>query len=138
MHDHLKDTGTDSIAYLPDPHNPMDMLLVMDHYSCFTLEYAIATWKSYKSLLDPYDQSNNQAAIKFLCASVAPELDSLLYKQMDNQDLFVVAWMCLVKLVMMSSVEKYERLKMRIKARLPSHYKGQNIIQLSQAFQEDA
>ena len=41
VHDHLKDTSMDSISYLPDPHNPMDMLSVVDHYSCFTLEYVI-------------------------------------------------------------------------------------------------
>ena len=67
VHDHLVDTGMEPISYLPDPHDPsMDMLLVVHHYSHFNLEYAIVTWKSYKGLLDPYDQSNNQAAIKFL------------------------------------------------------------------------
>ena len=137
VHDHLMDTGMEPISYLPDPHDPMDMLLVVHHYSRFNLEYAIATWKSYKGLLNPYDQSNNQAAIKFLHASVDPELDHLLYERMDDHNSFIVVWMHLVKLVMTSSVEKYIRLKTRIKTRLPSHYKGRDIIQLSQAFQED-
>ena len=42
VHDHLKDTGMDSISYLPDPHDHMDMLLVVNNYSHFTLEYVIA------------------------------------------------------------------------------------------------
>jgi hypothetical protein len=138
VNDHLEDTGMDSISYLPDPHDRMNMISVVTNYSRFTLEYVISTWKGFKGLLDPYDQANNQAAIKFLRASVDAELDRLLHERMDVQDSFVVVWMRLVKLVVTSSVEKYDRIKERIKARLPSHYKGQDIIQLSQAFQEDA
>ena len=125
VHDHLEDTGMDSISYLPDPHNRMNMISVVTNYSCFTLEHLISTWKGFKGLLDPYDQSNNQAAIKFLHAFIVSELDWLLHEQMDAQDSFIMVWMHLVKLVMTSSVEKYEPLKTRIKGRLPSHYKGQ-------------
>ena len=138
VNDHHEDTGMDSISYLPDLHDHMNMILVVNNYSCFTLEYVISMWKGFKGLLDPYDQSNNQAAIKFLCTSVDPELDWLLHERMDVQDSFIIVWMHLVRLAMMSLVEKYDQLKERIKARLPSHYKGQDIIQLSQAFQEDA
>ena len=91
-------------------------------------------WKMFNGLLDLYDQSNNQAAIKFLWDSVETELDWLLHERMDTKDSFIVIWMCLVKLVVMSSVEKYNWLKDRIRSWLPSQFKGQDIIQLSQAF----
>ena len=66
------------------------------------------------------------------------ELDWLLHERMDTKDSFIIMWMHLIKLVVMSSMEKYDWLKDRIKAWLPSQFKGQDTIQLSQAFQEDA
>ena len=39
------------------------------------------------------------------------ELDWLLHKRMAVQDSFVIVWMHLIKLVVMSSVKKYDRLK---------------------------
>ena len=55
VNDHLKDTGMDSISYLPDPHDRTHMISVVTNYSRFTLEYIIMTWKDFKGLLDPYD-----------------------------------------------------------------------------------
>ena len=80
----------ESISYPPDPHDHMTMLSVVNNHSCFTLVYVIVMWKGFKGLLDPYDQSNNEAAIKFLRASIDPELDCLLHKRMEAQDSFIM------------------------------------------------
>ena len=135
---HLEDHGMDTISFLPDPLDKNKMISVVKNHARFSLEYAQVEYKKIKNSMDAYDISNHEVAMTFLCNSLDPDLEELLDTHMDEDEAFPIAWLCLMDLIVSSSINKFETIKDRIKKCLPSQYKGQDIIKLSQDFQTDA
>ncbi len=61
---HLKDTGLDTISYLPDMRQ--DMSCVIYDHSRYTLDSVREASKIQVAKYDKYDTSNNTAAVAFL------------------------------------------------------------------------
>jgi len=66
VYDHLKDSGMDTISYLPDPANPVKMISVVQNHGRFNKEYTIQQSNLFKAAWDSYDKANNDDAKKFL------------------------------------------------------------------------
>jgi len=62
---HLKDTGMDSITYMPDPEDPNKMISVVVDHSRFTIESVRAHSQVQVPLYDEYDSMNDSAAQDF-------------------------------------------------------------------------
>ena len=131
---HLINTGMDTIAYLPSVANPTEMVNVVQYYSQFTTKMARDQYNVLKPRFDRYDLNNDQAALDFLLDSVESNLREVVSEKLEDNDGFVVAWLQLVKSIKVTNIEHYEKLKQAIKARLPSQYSGENVLELARQF----
>ena len=128
---HLVDTGMDTVAYLPSVADPTNMVNVVQYYSQFTTKTARDQYNILKPNFDRYDLNNDQAALDFLLDSVESNLREVISEKLKDDDGFVVAWLQLVKSIKVTNLEHYEKLKQAIKARLPSQYSGENVLELA-------
>ena len=136
--DHLRDTGMDTITYLADPVDTNEMVSVVTNHSCFDIESVRQQSIKYKALYDNHDRMNDDAAKLFLLDSLQKELAKSIKKKLKDDETFAVAWMLVLQVVETVSIEKYEELKSRIKARHPSQYSGENLAKLCEHFSDDA
>jgi hypothetical protein len=135
---HLLDTGMDTISYLPDVEDSTVMTSVVHGHSRFTLEYTEKSSKELKKEFDLYDDANDAAATQFLLNSLSPELEIKLAERMGNEDSFTVAWIRLISSITSTSIDKYDDIKNRIKARSPDQYPGQDLEKLGTDYRKDA
>jgi hypothetical protein len=133
---HLKDTGLDTVAYLPDMRKKMSYVIT-DH-ARFTLDSAragsVAQMKSY----DKYDHSNNKAAKAFLLDSLAVDLKTTITELIEDDDSFHVVWLTLMNEIQTQSIERIESIKRQIKDRKPQMYPGQDLMKMAVANRADA
>jgi hypothetical protein len=92
------------------------------------------------ALYDKYDRTNNMVARTYLLASLAVDLlSNKVAEKLDEADPFPVVWLQFLKLFQSTSIERFEDLKMTIKARLPRQYPGEYLDELLAAhFRKDA
>jgi hypothetical protein len=132
--DHLIDMGMDSISYLPDPKDAMKMISVVTSHSCFT----ISSVRTHSGMLEPlfedYDCMNDKAAKCFLIDLLSKELRALIKKKTQDDDTFVIVWMLILQSIQLTSIEVFEEIKNRIKAR---HHSGKNLAKLGKHFVDD-
>jgi hypothetical protein len=114
------------------------MISVVKSHPRFTLSSVRVHSKTFKTLFDEYDRMNDKAAKLFLVNSLSTELGALITKKMETDDTFTVVWMLILQSIQSTSIEKYEKIKSRIKARDPSSYAGQNLATLGEHFIDDA
>ena len=76
--DRLKNTGMDSVSYLPDPLAPTTMVLVVKNFACFTLEYVEKESAALTTKWDEYDRQVDQAVVHFLLNSLHDDLHKLI------------------------------------------------------------
>ena len=136
--EHLKDTGMDSISYLPDPKDTTKMISVVTSHSRFTITSVRDHRQTFKPLYDEYDLMNDKAAAHFLIDSLTPEFGALIKKKTKEDDTFTIVWMLVLQSIQSTSIEVFEQIKMRIKARRPSQYSGENLAKLGEHFLDDA
>ena len=136
--EHLKDTGMDSISYLPDPKDTTKMISVITSHSRFTITSVRDHRQTFKPLYDEYDLMNDKAAAHFLIDSLSPEFGALIKKKTKDDDTFTIVWMLVLQSIQSTSIEVLEQIKMRIKARHPSQYSGENLAKLGEHFLDDA
>lgn len=136
--EHLADTGMDSIAYLPDPKDTTKMISVVTSHSRFTIDSVRGHQGTFKPLFDEYDLMNDKAAKHFLIGSLSAEFGALIKKKAKDDDTFTVVWMLVLQSIQSTSIEVFERIKTRIKARHPSQYSGENLAKLGEDFLDDA
>ena len=133
---HLKDTGLDTISYLPDMRN--DMSCVIYDHSRYTLESVREASKLQVTKYDKYDTSNNTAAVAFLLDSLSPALGETISEKLEETDSFHVVWLQLMNEIQVQTVERLEAIKMEIKSRKPQQYPGQDLDQLAVHFRAGA
>ena len=117
---HLTDCGMDTIAYLPDPEDSLMMTNVAKRHSRYTVQTAKSLGAPQLLLYDKYDKNNGRAAVKYLLSSLTPALMSKIKKKTKDADPFPVIWLQLIKTIQSTFIERFEDLKIAIKARHPS------------------
>ena len=135
--EHLTDCGMDTIAYLPDPEDSLMMTNIVKIHSRYTVQTAKSLGAPQLLLYDKYDKNNDCAAVKYLLSSLTPALMSKI-KETEDTDPFPVIWLQLIKTIQSTSIERFEDLKIAIKARHPSQYSGENLESLAADFRKDA
>jgi hypothetical protein len=133
---HLKDTGLDTIAYLPDMRQKMSYVIT-DH-ARFTLESARTGSVAQMKLYDKYDNSNNDAAKAFLLDSLGVDLNATITELIDDDDSFHVVWLTLMNEIQTQTIERIEAIKKQIKDRKPQMYAGQDLSKMAVANRADA
>jgi hypothetical protein len=133
---HMKDTGLDTIAYLPDMRKKMSYVIT-DH-ARFTLDSAREGSVTQMKLYDKYDHSNNDAAKAFLLDSLAVDLKTTITELIDDDDSFHVVWLTLMNEIQTQSIERIESIKRQIKERKPQMYAGQDLMKMAVANRADA
>ena len=106
---HMKDTGLDTIAYLPDMRQKMSYVIT-DH-ARFTLDSARTESVDQMKSYDKYDNSNNDAAKAFLLDSLAVDLKTTITELIDDDDSFHVVWLTLMNEIQTQTIERIESLK---------------------------
>ncbi|MHA7927793.1 MAG: hypothetical protein ACX936_21555, partial [Marinobacter sp.] len=140
VEDHLVKTGMDTIAYLPDPQDPTNMLYLTTHHMRFTTDSAFAAWNSFGNKRDGYDERNNTSANDFLLNSLDAELQKTITSKLpaNRRNIFVVTWTMLMSEVLHSALNRVSTIEKRIESRRPAKYPGQNIALLADDFIADA
>lgn len=127
--EHLRDTGMDTILYLPDPADKLRMLSVVSHHSHFSFdsvcEDSNLLFPSFNNYYD--DAQNVMSAIKFLLDLLSLDLQDIIMLKWSKSNTFIIIWMYLVGVVTSTSVEKWDMLKTKLKAIVPSQYAGEDM-----------
>ena len=71
---HLKDTGMDTIAYLPDPGDETKVSNVVKLHARYTVQSAQLLVEKQLVKYDKYDELNDMAATTYLLSSLAVTL----------------------------------------------------------------
>ena len=137
VNEHLDEYGMDTIAYLPSPDNHHEMIYVIDHHARCTVREAQQAEQAQKAKYDQYDLTNIMDAKKFLIHSVDESLKKQLYENTSEMDTFITYWMNLMALVGSVSVNRFDKIKNRLKQRTIHQYAGQDVNQLCSAYISD-
>ena len=133
---HLVRYGIDTIAYLPDPHDPTKSVHIIDGSTRFTITSCQQAATLQASLYDRYDHENDSSAVEFLLASLSKErCSSVLHRcnKLNNSpygdvtDTFPVVWLHLMQDISPSSFETFQQLAKRLEGLRPTQYAGEDI-----------
>lgn len=134
--DHLKETGLDSVTYLPDPAkkpHTTNMISVVEYQGKFTLKYTEEETKRLKLLWDMYDQKNDSEATQFLLNSLEHNFKKNIQQIINCEDTFNVVWITIMRKCNQKSLEYFRKMEDAIKKTSPLSYDGQNIDLWAQA-----
>ena len=134
---HLEDYGMDTITYLPSPNDDSEMISVIPNHARYTLEQTTNLEKIQSTKYDTYDQANIRDAKKFLLNSIDESLENQMYENCPDDDTFISYWMNLMRLVGSISIDRFDKIKNRIKARNINQYPGQDISLMCSDFLSD-
>lgn len=135
MNEYFVRTGMDTIAYLPNPQAPSEMLCVIDHYSRFDPASASASSKKFReTVFDSYDVANDDSARRWLLNTLSDELRAKVKDRTPSMSGFVAHWMVFLHCFQSSSHAKYDKLKKDIEAKQITEYPQQNVSQLATDF----
>ena len=135
---HLCKTGMDTIAYVPDPINPSVMVNVVEEHGRFSVDTVNSQVAPQLLLYDVYDKNNDEAAQFFLLDSLEPDLKKEVRDLMDQGEAFPTTFLRLIQLIRSTSIDRFENLKHRIKARKATQYPGQNLTLMAADLRADA
>ena len=136
--DHMKLHGMDTITYLEDPYDKSKLVSVVQDYGRYDLEEAIKLAnKTRTNHFDKYDDANQVDARKYLMNSLDDELETELYNNCEDEDCFGAVWFNLIQIIQSSSMERYERVKDRIKNRSIKDFEGENVEKCAAAHYAD-
>lgn len=129
--EHLTQHGLDTITYIQDPVDNDKVVSVLTEHARFTLKEGCEAGNDYNKMqYDEYDLENIRDARKFLLNSVDEHLKTQLYQNCKDEDSFVAVWFNLIHLVRSVSINRFDKIKERIKERQISQYSGENIEEL--------
>ena len=133
---HLVRYGMDTIAYLPDPHDPSKSVHIIDGSTRFTITSCQTAATTQAKKYDRYDHENDSSAVEFLLASLSKERrSSVLHRcsKLNNSpygevtDNFPVVWLHLMQDIAPSSFETFQQLAKRLEGLRPTQYSGEDI-----------
>ena len=98
----------------------------MEH-ARFNLKDGVTQGNALLSRFDTYDHENVRDAKEFLCNSVDSELETQLYENCQDDDSFVAYWLNLIHIVRSVSIDRFDKVKDRIKSQRINDYPGQSV-----------
>ena len=135
--EHLEHYGMDTISYLPCPLGEPNMLNVIKCHSRYNLTNAKAGYDAVERLYDEYDVGNNEDALLYLSNSLEDTLLDKVKQKLNKKRSFAMAWMHLSQIVQVVSVDKFQKIKDRIRERSATDYECEDISKLSTDFFND-
>lgn len=114
--EHLKDTGMDTVAYLPtNPSERWTMINVVKWHARFTIKPATTVIEPQLDKYDISDKLNNQMAQTYLFVSLSTNLQSCIKDCAKEDDPFPIVWLHLLKVIQSLSIERFKDIKVSIK-----------------------
>ena len=126
---HLEKFGLDTIAYLPDPKNNLEVQSVVTHHARFTgdLSKGITISKQIQQSFDKWDRKHDYEAREFLLDSLSKEIRNSFETFHDQTDTFASTWLKLVHHLVTTTAKTYDTMKDKVRTIRPQQYAGQNI-----------
>ena len=125
---HFIQYGLDAITYLTDPTDPTNVVSVLEAHSRFNLARASKQANALMTAeFDSYDIENVSDAKDYLLNSITPDLEIQLYQNCKEDESFISFWLNLVHIVKSVSVNRFDKIKDRIKSRKIADYASENI-----------
>ena len=137
--DHLKQSGLDTISYLPDPAQTKtdtsdnEMISVVEHHGKFTLSYTKEEIKKYRERWDTYDKQNDTEATLFLINSLQTNFKKNIQQIVSDKDTFCEVWITIMRKCNQNSLEYFKKMEVAIKNTSPLTFDGQNMDLWAQA-----
>ena len=135
---HLIQHGLDSITYVPDPVDATKMISVITTHARFNFKEVMKEGNTImENHFDSYSIANVEDAKEFLMNSIDEDLEKQLYENCANEDSFVTIWMNLIHVIKTVSINRFDKIKDRIKSRKIKNYEGENVEKLASDFLAD-
>ena len=134
---HFVKFGMDTITYLNDPNSVDEIVCVVTNHARFTFEEAKNAEAEQAPKYDSYDLANILDAVEWLDNSIDEDLDKQLYENCPEGATFIIRWMHLIKIVGTTSIDRFDKIKDRIKGRLLANYPGENVDQICSDYNTD-
>ena len=135
---HFVAHGLDAITYVASPTNTSALVSVLEHHALFSLKQGIEEGNDTKArYYDAYDRSNDLCAKEYLYNSVDVELEKQLLENCKDEDSFVAVWLNLIHLIRSVSIDRFDKVKERLKRRKAGDYSGENIESLVSDYLSD-
>ena len=135
---HLVTHGMDTIAYIKSPADPTELVSIIEHHALFELEEGVKLANDIKANhYDSYCHINDEDAKAFLLKSVDSDLETQLIEDSDDNDSFVAMWLHLMHIIHSVSIDRFDKIKDRMKARKVSDYAGENIESIASDYLKD-
>ena len=133
---HLRDTGLDTVAYLPDPRDASNVLNVVEYHAQFTSDSvaALASSKKIQAQFDEWDKVNDYEATTYLLDSLEVSIREDIDPFLEEQDSFAATWLKLVKHLIITTSKTFDDIKATIRSTRPQQFEGQNIELMSKTF----
>ena len=127
--EHLTKYGLDTVAYLPDPKNPLKVQSVITHHARFTgdLNKALLTSKAVQNKFDTWDKKHDYEARQFLLNSISDVVKEGFETFHEIEDTFSATWLKLVHYLVTTTSKTYDEMKEAIRKKRPQQYPGQDI-----------
>ena len=136
--EHLETYGLDTITYLSHPKDKTTVVSVIEHHALFQLKDGVMEAAAIANAhFDTYDQANQKDAKKFLLNAVDEHLEKQLYENCNSDDTFVAYWLNLMRIVRSMSIDRFDKIKDKIKSRHIKEYQGKNIELMASAYLHD-
>ena len=123
----------DSITYLLDPAEPMTMVNIITHHTCFTTDIVKLAAPVQAAKYNLYDCANDHASHLALVNCFDDALHLEIEEHLPNDPTFHILWMMFVQIVQSDSMGKFTQMTNEIKQQTTQMYAGQNIAEMALA-----
>ena len=117
----------DTIAYLPNPSEPTEMLHIVVNHPKFTNTKVRETMAIQMKKYDKYDLSNDASARDYLLDSLEKTFCRDVEDKSRDAKSFPELFMIIVRIITDDSIEHWEIIKREMRALVPHKYPGHDI-----------
>ena len=124
----------DTIAYLPNPSEPTEMLHIVVDHPKFTNTKVRETMAIQMKKYDKYDLSNDASARDYLLDSLEKTFCRDVEDKSRDAKSFPELFMIIVRIITDDSIEHWEIIKREMRALVPHKYPGHDITLMTKEF----
>ena len=126
---HLQRHGMDTIAYLQNPFDNTLVVNVVENHARFSKDPAvvIASAQVMSDNFDRFDKQNDSNAKAFLLDSLDETLLERVELLRQPTDTFTIIWLRFIHHFMTTSIDRFDKIKYKIRMMSPRSYPGQDI-----------
>ena len=136
--EHFIEHGLDTTTYLMDPTKKKSVVSVLDNHALFNMKDGVEEANDWRTNeFDEYLLGADRDGKKFLLNSLDPYLETQLRAKVRDDDCFTAYWLRLIHIIKSVSVDRFEKIKDRIKSRKLSDYASEDIEQLATDYLKD-